>query len=119
MNRQLWSRLLKYWLSGSRRPRRGLPNRPRFRPNLEHLETRLAPTVNVVNVNSTADATNFNPATVTISQVTSGGAIVSLLDAINAANNDAAANPGNTTTINLASGATYTLTQINNDWYGP
>jgi hypothetical protein len=85
---------------------------------LEHLETRLAPTVNVVNVNSTADATNFDATTVTIAQVTAPGATVSLLDAINAANNDAVSNPGNTTTINLAKNATYSLKLWDNGWYG-
>src|SRR5579871_347016 len=118
MNRRLWLRLVKDWLSGSRQLKQCGSIHPRFRPNLEHLETRLAPTVNTVTVNSTADVTNFNPATVTIAQVTAPGATVSLRDAINAADNDALANPGDSTTINLASNATYALSQIDNAWYG-
>jgi hypothetical protein len=44
MNRHFWSRLLKNWLSGSRRTKQNVSNRPRFRPNLEHLEPRVVPT---------------------------------------------------------------------------
>lgn len=65
--------------------------------------------VNTVNVTDTADDVNFNQATVTIAQVTAPGVPVSLIDAINAANNDARTT-GNTTVINLAAKATYSLT---------
>jgi hypothetical protein len=76
------------------------------------------PAVNTVNVTDTLGDVNFNQATVTIAQVTAPGAKVSLIDAINAANNDARTT-GNTTVINLAANATYNLISADSFWYGP
>src|SRR5262245_24283141 len=93
MNRYLWSRQIQRWLSGSREPkgrpaRRAVP----FRPVLEHLESRLVPTIQT-----------FNP-------VDTAGLISDL---------NLAQTPGKTTVINLNAGTTYTLTAVNNFWYGP
>ncbi len=81
--------------------------RRRARPAVEFLEDRLVPST--ISVNSTADNTNFNPATVTVAQVTAAGATVSLRDAINAANNS-----GGSNTIALPAGSTYDLTTADN-----
>jgi hypothetical protein len=120
MFRIWWTRQIQRWLAGTRgSKRRRAHSRPRFRPGLEQLETRLTPSVNTINVTDTTETPNFAPATVTIAQVTAPGAKVSLLDAIDASNNNAVANPGDTTTINLATNATYTLFYANSYLYGP
>jgi uncharacterized repeat protein (TIGR01451 family) len=90
---------------------------------LEQLETRnlLSAVSNTIVVNTTADVLDVaNPQTVTIATLP---ATVSLRDAIDAANNDAAAHPGETNTIVLQNTA-YVLNAIDNngtvntDWYG-
>ncbi len=94
MTRSLWWRPSPRELSGSRPPKRsGVPLRRSIRPLLEPLEVRLVPATNT-----------FNP-------VDAAG----LIGALQAAE----ATPGDTTVINLQAGTIYTLTAVNNFWYGP
>src|SRR5579871_4440768 len=87
---------LSYFLTPSPRAR-AKPRRPAAtrscHPILEELESRLVPT-----------SQTFNP-----------GDTASLIQDLQAASN----NPSVTTIINLQPGATYTLTAVNNFWYGP
>ncbi len=92
MTRSLWSRSIPRWLSGTRQSQRsGALERRSIRLSVEQLETRLMPAT-------------FNPTD------TAG-----LLDALRAAN----AAPNDTTIINLQAGFTYTLSAVDNFWYGP
>jgi hypothetical protein len=72
---------------------RGRSQRLAPRPSLERLEDRLAPATQL-----------FNP-----------GDAAGLVNSLQAASNT----PGDTTVINLQPGVTYTLTGMNNSWYGP
>jgi hypothetical protein len=84
--------------------------------------------VQVINVTDTSDAAHYDGKTVSVANL-AGQNNVTLIDAINAADNGAASD---TYVINLAQGATYTLvhpdnpaTDANatgnqdNNWYGP
>src|ERR1700731_1168678 len=83
---------LRSWLKGfGVRPRPGTVRRSRLRPCLETLEERDAPAV-------------FNVA---------AGDVSGLISAINQANGN-----GQSNTIELAL-SSYTLTAVNNSWYGP
>ena len=76
------------------------PQRPeRFRPQVECLEDRVAPATFNLTVNPSVNPT---------------GAVTELTSYINLANLNGQAN-----TINLFAGGNYTLTAINNYWYGP
>ena len=126
LSRRLFSR--PFTFAGSARKR---VCRPYVRPVLEGLEERVMPANTTITVTSTADTTNFPPTTVTLADVTNPPpkTQVTLLDAINAANNDALVNPTDVITIDLAANATYTLNKIDplnsqpsnnqNVWYGP
>ncbi len=126
MNRSLWLRALKRLSfarrpSGTRQPRRALRCVPL---SLEHLEERVTPAT-VISVTDPSGGMD-NPANVTVSAL---GQNVTLIDAINAANNT-----GGSTSylIDLPVGKTITFTQpLNNttvsgthvvqdqQWYGP
>jgi hypothetical protein len=93
-NRHLIGRIVNpSWIARARhRQRRPDSAHPGYRPLLEALEDRLAPA-------------QFNVAP---------GDVLGLVLAINSANTN-----GQSNTINLAAGSTYSLTTPNNYWYGP
>jgi hypothetical protein len=83
--------------------------------SIENLEERLTPSpvpATDIVVTSNADQA-FQAANVTVSTLDNTKAI-SLIDAINAANNT-----GGGHTIILQANTVYSLTAVNNDWYGP
>jgi hypothetical protein len=98
MFHRLWTRQLDRWLlltpslRAQAKPRRRAATRP-YRPILEKLELRLVPTTQT-----------FNP-----------GDTAALIQDLQAASNS----PSVTTIINLQPNTTYTLTAVNNFWYGP
>jgi hypothetical protein len=93
MHRNRWTTLIKRWVASSRHPKRILSSRrATFRPILEHLESRVTPTV----------FPTVGP-----------GDVTTLIADINAANL-----AGGSNTINLTA-STYSLPGVGNNWYGP
>jgi hypothetical protein len=92
----MWSRSLfnTRFAASVYNPTHQRPSRRLIRPRLESLEIRLTPTTQT-----------FTPADV-----------ASLISDLGVANS---APPGTVTVINLQAGATYSLTKVDNYWYGP
>src|SRR5262245_47752107 len=102
------------------KPRTVRKHSVRLRPHLERLEERVTPSTTIT-VTSAASAANY-AGNVTVSQLNPSDKPVTLIDALNAANNTSAASGGSyVIDLALPSSANKTITfhAVNNNWYGP
>src|SRR5262245_50546047 len=113
---------LRSWIRrlSAPKPRTVRKHPVRLRPRLERLEERVTPSTTIT-VTSAAGAANY-AGNVTVSQLNPGVKSVTLIDALNAANNTSAVSGGSyVINLTLPSSANKTITfhAVNNYWYGP
>lgn len=119
MHRSLWLRAVARSLFG-RRPssfsRKQRSASRRVRPGLESLEDRVTPSTTITVNDPTGGMDQAANVTVSTFDPNKG---ITLRDAINAANNTSAANPGSSYTIDLPAGKTITFNTVDNTKDGP